>query len=453
MDTIQKRIKAACCSWTAPNNSVRVEPKTYFANERTFIQWVSAALFLVTTSALLLEFENGEGYAKSTAITLLVFALIIAVYSLGLYYLRIWLMKHGRPYGYTSHFGPIVLSGAAIAGTWIILSRLQELELAELAARNNGGAEPEVAMPSIRSEAGVCMEHDVSSFSSLEFEPSDALIDEDRNLLLVPTLSEIYGFPLPAWNNQGQLAIPKGSTATVVARVERADFESATFVDANTLYAVSEVATATPDMAAVVYSFQRDLLGNFEVSGQWKLATPEPEGMAFVQQGGTSSLYISGLQGASSATIQKFSVPEPNGLTQVVQGSRPAILPSRRLNTKLLDKNLKDPKIGSMQYFESVLYVLHDNARVVRAWDIATGAFQAEWQLPNVPESNGMQWEGMFLQRVQRPPSALRGSDGDSVLLLHLTHDTPAAIWSIVVEEGNVRGSIVFPECASVAVE
>ncbi|CAJ1968579.1 unnamed protein product [Cylindrotheca closterium] len=450
MDTIRKRTKAA---WTAPKNAVRVEPKTYFANERTFIQWVSAALFLVTTSALLLEFENGEGYAKSTAITLLVFALIIAVYSLGLYYLRIWLMKHGRPYGYTSHFGPIVLSGAAIAGTWIILSRLRQLELADLAARNNGDAEPEVL--AFRPEAGVCMEHDVSSFSPLEFEPSDALIDEDRNLLLVPTLSEIYGFPLPEWNNQGQLAIPEGSSATVVARVERGDFESATFVDANTLYAVSEVATATPDMAAVVYSFQRNLLGNFEISGQWKLATPEPEGMAFVQQGGTSSLYISGLQGttnAPSATIQKFSVPEPNGLTQAVQGSRPALRASRLLNTKLLDEDMEDPKIGAMHYFEGILYVLHDNARVVRAWDIATGTFQAEWQLPNVPNSNGMQWEGMSLQRVQRSSSALRGSDGDSILLLHLTHDTPAAIWSIVVEEGSVRGSIVFPECAGVTV-
>lgn len=450
MDTIKKRTKDV---WSAPNTTVRVEPKTYFANERTFIQWVSAALFLVTTSALLLEFEDGAGYAKSTAKTLLVFALIIAVYSLGLYYLRIWLMQHGRPYGYTSHFGPLVLSAAAVAGTWIILGKLRHLELADLVERNKGISTPEERY--IQSQIGQCMEHDVSSFSALEFEPSDALVDEQRNLLLVPSLAEIHGFPLPEWNNQGQLTIPNGARSTVVARLERGDFEAAAIVDSNTIYAISEVTTTSPDLAAFVYSFQRNLAGNFEVSGQWKLAIPEAEGMTFIEQGDRSALYISGQRGTGplSATVQKFEVPEPNGLN-ISNGSGslsslPTLRAYRVLNKKLLDENMEDPKIGAMHYFEGILYVLHDNARVVRAWDIATGAFQAQWPLPKIPGSNGMQWEGIAFQRIQRTqPSALRGSESGSVLVLHLTHDTPAAVWSMVVEEGNIRGSIVFPECA-----
>jgi len=32
----------------------KIEPKTFFANERTFIQWLSAATLLVTLSILLL---------------------------------------------------------------------------------------------------------------------------------------------------------------------------------------------------------------------------------------------------------------------------------------------------------------------------------------------------------------------------------------------------------------
>ncbi|KAL3934293.1 MAG: hypothetical protein SGBAC_009958 [Bacillariaceae sp.] len=445
MDKLRQRTKAALA---APKNAVRVEPKTYFANERTFIQWVSASLFLVTTSALMLEFENGEGYAKTTAKTLLIFALIIAAYALGLYYLRIWLMKHGRPYGYTSHFGPILLSGSAIAGTWIILSKLYQLEVADVAARNRGDTLPEPKF--IQPEAGVCFEHDVSSFSPLEFEPSDALVDETRNLLLVPTLSEIYGFPLPEWTTSGQFAIPEGAKPTVVAQLERGDFESATFVE-NNLFAISEVISTSPDMAAVVYSFQRNLVGNFEVSGKWKLATKEAEGMTFIPQGESSSLYISGQQGSGplSATIQKFPVPEPNGNNSTgVTSGLPALRATRLLNKKLLDENMEDPKIGSMQYFEGILYVLHDNARVVRSWDTVTGELLFEWSLPQIRNSNSKQWEGMALQRVQPSTSALRGSSDRGTLVLHLTHDTPAAIWSIVVEEGITRGSIILPECA-----
>ncbi|CAJ1968533.1 unnamed protein product [Cylindrotheca closterium] len=115
-------------AFVAPKKAVRIEPKTYFANERTFIQWVSAALFLVTTSAILLEAENGEGYAKLTATTLLIFALIIAIYAVGLYYSRLWLLTNARPYGYISHFGPFVLTSAAIAGTWVILRQIRLVE-------------------------------------------------------------------------------------------------------------------------------------------------------------------------------------------------------------------------------------------------------------------------------------------------------------------------------------
>lgn len=38
----------------APRTVAKIEPKTFFANERTFIQWLSAATLLVTLSILLL---------------------------------------------------------------------------------------------------------------------------------------------------------------------------------------------------------------------------------------------------------------------------------------------------------------------------------------------------------------------------------------------------------------
>ncbi|CAJ1968537.1 unnamed protein product [Cylindrotheca closterium] len=475
-------------AFVAPKKAVRIEPKTYFANERTFIQWVSAALFLVTTSAILLEAENGEGYAKLTATTLLIFALIIAIYAVGLYYFRLWLLTNARPYGYISHFGPFVLTGAAIAGTWVILRQIRLVEFQEEIERS---VEEAKSKAFVQADPGVCMEHDISSFSPLEFEPSDALMDLQRNQLLVPSLSEIYGFPLPEWNSEGVLEIPNVSSS-IVAQVELADFEAITLVDDDTLYAVSEIDITTLEQSAQMYSFERGDFGRFEVTGQWKLETPEPEGMAMITEGKSSSLLVSGQigEGPLSAFVKRFEVPEPNGMFNDILNSTPTLEASRNRNERLLDSDMEDPKIGAMTYFEGVLYVLHRKAKVVRAWDMESGTFRAEWALPGVPDSKGKQWQGLAFQRIERPGRAtsierstaynpknnlrrrrvqtidkdqeereiednVGGNDEEeevdtSVLVLHLTHDTPAAIWSIVVKEGDVKGSIEYPPCADV---
>ncbi|CAJ1968531.1 unnamed protein product [Cylindrotheca closterium] len=342
------------------------------------------------------------------------------------------------------------------------------------------------------------MEHDISSFSPLEFEPSDALVDLQRNQLLVPSLSEIYGFPLPEWNSEGVLEIPNVSSS-IVAQVELADFGSATLVDDDTLYAVSEIDITTLEQSPQMYSFERGDFGRFEVTGQWKLETPEPEGMVRVSEGRSSYLLVSGQigEGPLSTVINHFEVPEPNGTpinpnATVGLPTTPTLEASRNLNEKLIDANMEDPKIGAMTYFEGVLYVLHEKGKVVRAWDMETGSFQAEWALPGIPNSSGKQWEGLAFQRVERPRRAtlierssssnpknnlrrrriqttdddprwrdddMQGTDDDdqeedevdtSVLVLHLTHDTPAAIWSIVVKEGDMKGSIEYPPCADV---
>ena len=48
---------------------------------------------------------------------------------------------------------------------------------------------------------------------------------------------------------------------------------------------------------------------------------------------------------------------------------------------------------------------------------------------------------------------SLRGSkeassSSGSQLILHLALDTPAQVWSLAVEEGDTRGSLVLPSCA-----
>ena len=65
---------------------VRVEPKVYFANERTFIQWMGVAILLVTLSLALVSFGTETAFA--TGLVCAPVALVVLWYALWLYIWR-----------------------------------------------------------------------------------------------------------------------------------------------------------------------------------------------------------------------------------------------------------------------------------------------------------------------------------------------------------------------------
>eukprot|EP01124_Arcella_intermedia_P034208 TRINITY_DN8442_c0_g1_i1.p1 TRINITY_DN8442_c0_g1~~TRINITY_DN8442_c0_g1_i1.p1 ORF type:complete len:1014 (+),score=225.10 TRINITY_DN8442_c0_g1_i1:114-3044(+) len=67
-------------------NPIRVEPKTYFANERTLLAWINIATFLAIGSFALLSAAGSA--ARSIGIGILVIALLFVLYSLGVYHFR-----------------------------------------------------------------------------------------------------------------------------------------------------------------------------------------------------------------------------------------------------------------------------------------------------------------------------------------------------------------------------
>jgi Vacuolar transporter chaperone len=82
----------------APRTPARVEPKSFFANERTFIQWVSAALLLMTAAELFLVASSAS--AIHTWNFLMSSAVLVALYGLVTYHRRLHLMINSKPYGY-----------------------------------------------------------------------------------------------------------------------------------------------------------------------------------------------------------------------------------------------------------------------------------------------------------------------------------------------------------------
>jgi len=83
-------------------------------------------------------------------------------------------------------------------------------------------------------------------------------------------------------------------------------------------------------------------------------------------------------------------------------------------------KGLPDGKVGSMQYFEGLLYMLFDNSRIIRAFNNKTGTLVKETPLPVAGIGSESQWEHMRLQRININEGGVSTSHLASVVLLQL---------------------------------
>ena len=150
-----------------------------------------------------------------------------------------------------------------------------------------------------------------------------------------------------------------------------------------------------------------------------------------------------------------------------------------KLNANLVRSGLENEKDGSaskitaMQVFEDILYILFDNARVIRGFDFSSAAVVSEVTLPCVSSDGEFdkQWEGMFFERRSIMDTemdgsssvALRGSnnisttnDRSSMVQLHMALDTPPEIWTFTMKEtkaiaadNSEFSSFKFPTCAA----
>jgi hypothetical protein len=206
----------------------------------------------------------------------------------------------------------------------------------------------------------------------------------------------------------------------------------------------------------------------------WKLekTVTSSEGIAFRpdENGGKGHLFISSntikLEGASTkevSLVHVFDVPAIDGLLETT------LYPLYHLNEKLMYDD-SDGKIGAMQIFEGILYVMYDNARIIRGFNLTSGVIVSDIKLPRVGYSKGKfdkQWEGMHMERVTNAfstslgtefsiTSSLRGtaassssssSAGESQIIMHLTLDSPPEIWTFAMNTANGE-ELSFPKCA-----
>lgn len=89
---------------------VRVEPKVYFATERTFLSWVSIALIFGATAQTLMNY--GDVVSLLTAGCFYMTAMITIVYSTVVYIQRVINIRSKRAARYDDQWGPMMVCGA-----------------------------------------------------------------------------------------------------------------------------------------------------------------------------------------------------------------------------------------------------------------------------------------------------------------------------------------------------
>ncbi|KAL8272124.1 hypothetical protein Esti_003967 [Eimeria stiedai] len=87
--------------------TVRVEPKTFFANERTLLQWLNIAVLLASVAITLLSF--GQTAAKAAGLLLSPVAIFFIGYSFWIYLRRSRALLRKEPIDYNDHIGPAIL--------------------------------------------------------------------------------------------------------------------------------------------------------------------------------------------------------------------------------------------------------------------------------------------------------------------------------------------------------
>lgn len=89
---------------------VRVEPKVYFATERTFLSWLSISLIFGATAHTLMNY--GDITSLLTAACFYVTAILTILYSSGVYIFRVISIRNKRAAQYDDQLGPKMVCAA-----------------------------------------------------------------------------------------------------------------------------------------------------------------------------------------------------------------------------------------------------------------------------------------------------------------------------------------------------
>ena len=98
---------------------MKIEPKSYFANERTYLQWFNGSAFVASAGTALMSMKERE-----TGIILISMSVMVLFYSTVIYHKRGIALENHISTGYNDKFGPyfltFIMAAAFISSAFII---------------------------------------------------------------------------------------------------------------------------------------------------------------------------------------------------------------------------------------------------------------------------------------------------------------------------------------------
>jgi len=104
---------------------IKVEPKVFFANERTFLAWLHMSITLASISIAIVAFAEDSEFSQIYGILLLPVSIAFCCYSLWMYIKRANMIRRKDPGPYEDKVGPIAL--AALLGLSVTINFLVKL--------------------------------------------------------------------------------------------------------------------------------------------------------------------------------------------------------------------------------------------------------------------------------------------------------------------------------------
>lgn len=124
------RLWSFSASKTVPKRGVaKVDPKTFFALERTFIQWLSVGMLLFTIGVALMETAERGSLSPGGLVVLACSAMLI-LYGLTNFYRRVRKLSRRDSSGYVDRCGPAILAAMLLgaAATYVVVYTLKRNE-------------------------------------------------------------------------------------------------------------------------------------------------------------------------------------------------------------------------------------------------------------------------------------------------------------------------------------
>ncbi|KAK5791154.1 hypothetical protein VI817_006463 [Penicillium citrinum] len=117
---------------TAPGKRIalptRVEPKVFFANERTFLSWLNFTVILGGLAVGLLNFGDRIGRISAALFTII--AMGAMVYAVVTFHWRAQSIRRRGQSGFDDRFGPTILAVALLAAIVVnFILRIQDSEM------------------------------------------------------------------------------------------------------------------------------------------------------------------------------------------------------------------------------------------------------------------------------------------------------------------------------------